>query len=190
MQTNLLWTGREYHSMENCLVKVGETGSEITSTIIGYYEGKIYTVEYRIQTNLDWETVLFEIKSRHSNEVRLIRFEGDGKGNWISDGKTVSQFSGCIDVDISLTPFTNTLPIRRLNLSQNQAREIKVIYCDILKRQLKPVRQKYTRISNSNYHFENVPNDFESTIEIDEEGFVVDYPSLFVRTAILQTNYR
>ncbi len=63
MQTNLLWTGREYYSLENCLVKVEETGSEITSTIIGSYEGKIYKVEYRIQTNPNWETVFFEINS-------------------------------------------------------------------------------------------------------------------------------
>ena len=190
MQTNLLWTGREYYSLENCLVKVGETGSEITSTIIGSYDGKIYRVEYRIQTNLNWETVFFEITSRHSNQIQLIRFEGDGKGNWIYNGKKNSQFNGCIDVDIPLTPFTNTLPIRRLNLNQNQAQEIQVVYCDILEQQVKHVRQKYTRLSSVNYHYENVPNDFEATIEVDEAGLVIDYPSLFVRTAILKTNYR
>jgi hypothetical protein len=190
MQTNLLWTGLKYYSLENCLVKVGETGSEIASTIIGSYDGKIYKIEYRIQTNPNWETVFFEINSRHSNQIQVIRFEGDGKGNWLNNSKKTSQFSGCIDVDIPLTPFTNTLPIRRLNLSKNEAKEIQVVYCDILGQQLKPVRQKYTCLSNSNYHYENVPNDFEATIEIDDEGFVIDYPSLFARTAILKTNYR
>ncbi|RYF88723.1 MAG: hypothetical protein EOO00_10815 [Chitinophagaceae bacterium] len=33
------------------------------------------------------------------------------------------------------------------------------------------------------YHYENVPNDFKATIELDEEGFVTDYPALFIRTA-------
>ena len=64
MQTNLLWAGREYHSIENCLVDTTNKGSEITSTIIGHYDNKIYQVEYRIKTNHNWETVFFEINSR------------------------------------------------------------------------------------------------------------------------------
>ena len=189
MQTNLLWTGREYYSLENCLVKTTAIGSEITSTIIGYYEEKIYRVEYKITTNQNWETVLFQINSRHSNQTQLIRFESDGKGNWKNNGEKAEQFNGCIDVDIPLTPFTNTLPIRRLRLSQHQAQEINVIYCDLLEQQIKPVRQRYTRLSNTEYHYENVPNDFEATIRVDESGFVIDYPSLFKRKATLMTNY-
>lgn len=186
MQANLLWTGREYHSMENCLVNKTSTGTETTSTIVGYYEGKIYKVDYLIITNLNWETILLEINCRCNNQTQLIRFEGDGKGNWISNGKKADQFHDCIDVDIPLTPFTNTLPIRRLHLSQTQTQEIQVIYCDLLDQHIKVVRQKYTCISNTKYHYENVPNDFESTIEVDEFGFVLDYPSLFVRRAVLQ----
>ena len=189
MQTNLLWTGREYYSLENCLVKITAIGTEITSTIIGYYEEKIYKVDYQITTNQNWETVLFEINSRHSNQTQSIRFEGDGKGNWKSNGKKAEQFNGCIDIDIPLTPFTNTLPIRRLRLRQNQTQEIHVIYCDLLEQQIKPVRQRYTCLSDTEYHYENVPNDFEATIQVDESGFVIDYPSLFMRKAAIITNY-
>ena len=190
MQTNLLWTGREYYSLENCLVKTTTDGSEITSIIVGRYKEKIYRIEYRIKTNENWETVFFEIISQHSNQTQLIRFEGDGKGNWVNNNKKDNQFNGCIDIDIPLTPFTNTLPIRRLKLTQNQTQEIQVIYCDLLEQQIKPVRQRYTCLSNTEYHYENVPNDFETTIQVDESGLVVDYPSLFVRTAALRTNYR
>lgn len=189
MQTNILWTGREYYSLENCLVKAGNTGAEISSTIIGLYEGTIYRVEYLIKTNTNWETVFFEIYCRHNNLTQQISFEGDGKGTWTNNGKKAEQFNGCIDIDIPLTPFTNTLPIRRLSLSENQSQEIKVIYCDLLEQQIKPVHQLYTRLSNTGYHYENVPNDFEANILVDDAGLVVDYPSLFVRTAALQTNY-
>lgn len=51
MQTSLLWTGIEYHSLENCIVDVSDTGTEINSTIIGYYKEKIYLVQYCIKTN-------------------------------------------------------------------------------------------------------------------------------------------
>jgi hypothetical protein len=148
MQTNLLWTGRKYYSLENCLVETRPTGSEITSTIIGHYEEKIYKVDYRIKTNNSWETMFLEISCQHDNKIQLIKFDGDGKGNWLYNGKKADQFKGCLDVDISLTPFTNTLPIRRLRLSRDQYQEIQVIYCDVLEQQIIPVPQRYTCLSD------------------------------------------
>ncbi|GAB3337042.1 putative glycolipid-binding domain-containing protein [Larkinella ripae] len=189
MQQNLLWTGREYDSLENCLVELGETGAEITSTIIGRYGEKIYQVDYRIRTNQQWETLALELKSRHSNQTQVIQLESDGTGNWWLNGEKADEFAGCIDVDIPLTPFTNTLPIRRLNLRPGQTQEIRVLYCDLLEWQLKPVRQLYTCLSETEYQYENVPNDFEATIQVDEFKLVVDYPQLFVRTAVLPTAY-
>ncbi|TQM46957.1 hypothetical protein BDE36_4714 [Arcticibacter tournemirensis] len=190
MQTNILWTGREYYSLENCLIETKATGSIITSSIIGCYDESIYKVAYRIETNQNWETVLLDLTCQHNSKTQIIKLEGDGKGNWMNNSKKANQFKGCIDVDISLTPFSNTLPIRRLKLKLNQTREIMVLYCDLLGGQIKPVGQRYTCLSNSEYHYENIPNDFEATIQVDESGLVVDYPSLFVRTKVLKTNYR
>ncbi len=73
--------------------------------------------------------------------------------------------------------------------TKDQTQEIKVIYFDILEKKISAVGQKYTCISPTSYHYENVPNDFEATIEVDELGFVVDYPELFVRKAAQSSNY-
>jgi len=189
MQTNLLWAGREYHSMENCLVKPADDSIAITSTIVGYYENKIYLVDYFIKANTHWETLIVEINCRHSDHIQRIKFERDEKNNWRSNGSELPAFKGCIDIDISLTPPTNSLPINRLQLKQNEAQEINVIYFDLLAQQIKPATQKYTRLTDLSYHYENIPNDFEAVIEVDESGFVADYPTLFTRTAALQTNY-
>jgi hypothetical protein len=189
MQTNILWTGREYDSLENCLINNTAFGKEITSTIIGEYKQKIYLVEYSIRTNQNWETIFFEVFSRHSNHIQRICFESDGKGNWTHGGTPLTQFRGCTDIDISLTPFTNSLPINRLKLSEQQEQEIQVIYVNLLEQQIVPVRQRYLRLSETEYHYENVPKDFEAIIQVDKLGFVVDYPSLFVRKAALETNY-
>ena len=189
MQINLLWTGREYYSLENCLVNITPAGGEINSTIVGLYEGNIYKVSYTIKTNEHWQTIFLAIDSQQNNKTDHTQLEGDGNGNWLYNGKKAEQYNGCIDIDIPLTPFTNTLPIRRLALHQNESSEIHVIYCDILAEQITPVCQKYTRISDAAYHYENVPNDFEATIQVDEFGLVVDYPQLFVRTSALITWY-
>jgi len=189
LQTNLLWTGLEYNSVENCLVSTMENGTEINSVIVGSYGNTIYRVEYRIVTNPQWETVFFEVRSQHSDEINRHRLENDDEGNWMSQGKSVPQFRGCMDIDISLTPFTNTLPINRLKLLKNESQEIQVVYLDLLERQIVPVRQKYTRLSETRYKYENVPNDFETVISVDELGLVVKYPQLFDRTVRLNSSY-
>lgn len=189
MQTNILWTGREYYSLENCLINVTNSGTEVLSTIVGMYHDHLYHVEYLIKTNTAWETVFFELKSRYANKIQKFQFEADGKGNWMTHGKRADQFKGCIDIDIPLTPFTNTLPINRLKLSTQDEQQILVLYIDVLEQQIRPVHQKYSKLSTTKYHYENVPNDFEAEIEVDEAGIVVDYPSLFVRTAVLESNY-
>jgi uncharacterized protein len=173
MQTNILWTGREYHSIENCLVTVDRNGADIRSVIVGTYQSKIYHVEYHIKTNANWETVFTEIKSRHSNKETHITLQSDGKGNWTLDGKKASAYTGCMDVDIPLAPFTNTLPVKRLNTAIGEQQQIKVIYLDLLEEQIKPVQQKYTRLSDTVYHYENVPNDFDADIMVDEFGLVI-----------------
>lgn len=189
MQTNILWTGREYYSLENCLVNTRDAGMEITSTIIGLYEKKIYKAEYHIQTNDKGETISAIINCRHNDHIQSIKLDGDGKGNWLLDGRPAPQFDQCIDIDIPLTPFTNTLPINRLQLSEKEEQQIQVIYIDLLQQQITPVKQKYIRLSATTYHYENIPNDFEADIEVDELGLVVDYPQLFVRTAVIKSNY-
>jgi len=189
MQTNILWTGREYHSLENCLINENASGIEISSTIIGHYEDKIYKVEYHIKTNSHWETVFFKIISLHSNQKQIISFDSDGKGNWTNAGQPMPLFTGCIDIDIRLTPFTNTLPISRLKLQPGETRVIQVLYFDLLEGKTMPVRQRYTCISATEYHYQNIPNDFEANILVDDSGFVMDYPSLFIRTAAQESFY-
>jgi uncharacterized protein len=189
MQFNTLWTGRAYYSLENCLIDVTSSGVDVNSVIIGKYEGRIYRVDYHIKTNPDWETQYVQITSRHSNREQYYRLHSDGAGNWIADGQRIGQFDGCFDVDIAVTPFTNTLPINRLRLHTRETKHIRVIYFDLLQQQVRAVDQVYKRISEEKYHYENVPNDFEADITIDENGLVVDYPSLFTRTEILQSSY-
>jgi hypothetical protein len=190
MQKNILWTGIAYHSLENGILTITDNGSEINSSIIGAYAGELYKIEYRIRTNQYWETTFFEITSQLYNTVERTAFRREGKESWYVNGQPEEKFNGCIDIDISLTPFTNTLPINRLKLSEKESEQVKVLYVDVLGRKMMPVQQKYTRLSPTDYKYENVPNDFESVIAVDDLGLVVEYPGLFKRTYIAESAYR
>ena len=181
METLILWTGIANHSLENCVLTHSDENIEVNSVIVGAHDDKIYRVDYSIKTNRDWESIFLEVKAQLSDKKLEINFHSDGMGNWTKSGVPVNEFGGCIDIDISLTPFTNSLPINRLQWELNKPQQIKVLFLDILSQEIIPVQQRYTKLSNTEYKFENVPNDFEAIITVDESGMVVNYPELFVR---------
>lgn len=189
MQINILWAGIEHHSLENCLLTPSPSGNSIDSVIVGKYGETLYKVEYTISTNENWETTFFELKTQFSDRKDALSYHSDGKGTWTRNGVPDDSLKGCIDIDISLTPFTNTLPVNRLNLSVNESKQIMVVYLDILERQVKPLHQVYTRLSETAYRYQNVVNGFNAVLTVDEAGLVVDYPGLFTRTGRLDSRY-
>lgn len=184
MQADIFWESGEYHSTEKCHWTSTESGSEIRSAVDVRQNGILYRVEYHIKTNTNGETLFFHVANRHDHLIEHFIFNSDGKGNWESNHRDIHDFQGCIDVDMPITPSTNSLPIRRLNLPVGGEEQIQVLYVDILNNKLIPVQQKYTRLSEHEYKYQNVPNDYETIIRVDESGFVVDYSGLFVRKGI------
>jgi hypothetical protein len=185
MQTTISWAGQDYNSMEKCRVNSTTTGNEINGVINGVFETMPYHVEYFIKTNQSWETIAFEIKSRMADKTFDLYFQSNGKGLWITGKEPAEAFNGCIDIDISLTPFTNTLPIKRLHLAKKERRRITVLYIDVLEQQTRRIDQLYTKLSDTVYKYENVSNNFKSLITVDDAGLVVAYPNHFLRTAVI-----
>ncbi len=189
MQYNIVWAGLEYHSVENCLISSNKQGTKIASSIIGLYEGRIYKVDYTIKVNSKWETQEIRIRARHSDHEQEIVLLKDNEDGWIMNNEKAYAFTGCIDVDIALTPFTNSLPVNRLKMREGEEQTISVIYFDLLNWDVKPVKQLYRKISENSYHYENIPNNFQADITVDKQGFVIEYPGLFNRSAILNAQY-
>jgi hypothetical protein len=68
-----------------------------------------------------------EIKDTATDQQQVL--SADGKGRWFdAKGTHLAELDGCIDIDISATPFTNTLPIRRLQLKHGAAQVLRCVY--------------------------------------------------------------
>ena len=187
MQTTIIWTGTRYHSIEHCVLTKTVVGNEITSTIIGSSENQIYKVGYHINTNENWEMTFVTLRTLVDNSDESFTLEKkDGK--WLLNGKLNFDLQNIFDIDISLTPFTNTLPINRLQLKDNERKVIEVLYFDILEKQIRPVKQIYTRLAADRYIYENYDKSFKAEIKIDEQGLVVEYPELFEMTVKNESN--
>src|SRR5258708_4647886 len=83
---------------------------------------------YEMVCNTDWTIKELGLIMLGGNG-KSIKMQTDGQGHWSTiSGDPLPSLEGCIDVDISATPFTNTLPIRRLALSPGQSVELLVAY--------------------------------------------------------------
>jgi hypothetical protein len=111
----------------------------------------------------------------------------DDDGSWRHRGfEQVPDLTGCIDIDIAVTPFTNTLPIRRLQLlEEGQSAEIAVAWIHIPELTIENARQRYTLLertgTGARYRFEGLSSGFQADLDVDADGLVIDYPGLWER---------
>lgn len=180
MERTIIWKGILYNSLEYLKWIEKRDGFEANSKIIGSYQNDTYAVDYRLLISSEWEVWRFGIEYE-VNDVRK-KITGEKAGaEWKLNGFVDPRYSNFFFIDISLTPFTNTLPIRNLRLDVGQEQEIDVIYINILENDVLPVKQRYRKEKDGLFRFQTVPNDFEATISVDELGLVIFYPLLFER---------
>jgi uncharacterized protein len=149
------------------------------SVIIGAADGVPFGLSYRLVLDRAWR--LREAEFVTTAEDRLtLRASGDG--SWRDgEGRPLPLLDGCVDIDIAATPFTNTLPIRRLDLGPGETRDIRLVYVSPPKLELSAARQRYTALDPGRlYRFENL-DDFTADLPVDGDGLVLDYPGLFRR---------
>jgi uncharacterized protein len=129
-------------------------------------------VYYRITVDDGWRT--------RSIDVNGVTLHGDGDGHWRdAAGKSLPQLEGCVDVDVSVTPFTNTLPIRRLGLEIGEGAEMLAVYFKLPENEVSSMRQRYTRLSEDVYRYQS--EGFQADLLVDEHGLVIDYPGFWRR---------
>ena len=158
-------------------------GFSADSVVLGSYEGQAFRLHYQIYIDSTWRVHSLHIRDvLHSSGYKIFddRNQKWSRGDVMFDDDE-RDFAGCTDLDISCTPFTNTLPIRRLNLKIGESAEIQVLYVDCPQIRFEVSCQRYERLSESQYRFTSLENDFTAIITVDENGFVTDYPELFER---------
>lgn len=178
----LIWKGIYYQSLEYFNLFSNDKNYTVESKIIGCHEDNMYTLDYRILIDENWIVQDFLIES----EINRVKRTFSGKRNhnqWEINGVVHSEYNNFKFIDISLTPFTNTLPVNNLKLSESSSQKIDVMYIDVLQNHIRPVQQQYTRTAVNKYLYENIETDFKAEISVDESGLVTSYPELFEKIA-------
>jgi len=106
----------------------------------------------------------------------------DGSARWGEvNGAHRTDLDGCSDVGLACTPFTTTLPIRRLPLHVGDTADITVASIDVETLGVVPDRQRYTRLGERRWSFTRLDDGFGVEFDVDRHGLVLDYPSRYRR---------
>jgi hypothetical protein len=183
MDRHIIWSAWEGPGLEHLHLTQQEATVTADSLIICVIDERPIRLRYTITCDDRWRMRSVDLVSLE-DEQQAIRLRTDGEGQWTNAaGQLVPDLDGCREVDISLTPFTNTLPIRRLVLAPGQTQDVPAAYIDVARFTVQRVPQRYTRLQTSGqvYLYEGLLWDFRAELPVDADGLVLDYPGLFRR---------
>ena len=185
MVREVMWRAWEGPGLGHLRLAVRGSGVVADGLVLGVDDGHPFRLYYEVHCDAYWRVRAARVGvPGDSPRVELF---SDGEGNWTGpDGRAVSYLKGCEYVDISETPFTNSLPIRRLGLAPGESAEIAVAYSEGAELQPWPEIQRYTHLNSgegdaTTYRFVSLDGGFRADLPVDVDGLVLDYPGHFRR---------
>ena len=172
------WPGE---GLEHLVLQERPDGIHAEAVVLGVADNEAFAARYRVTCDAGWRARRLEVGLVGAE--RGLDLSSDGAGRWTDrSGTPLPDLAGAIDVDLTATPFTNTLPIRRLGLRGGQAETITVVYVEVPALTVAASRQRYTCLEpGRRYRFESLDSGFTRDIEVDDDGLVLTYPDLFRR---------
>jgi uncharacterized protein len=185
MEREVMWAPWEAPGLEHLRLVTNDGSVVANGLVIGLEAGRPFRIGYEIRCDGRWRVQEVRVATPDSGRP-VLELLTDGEGHWNrGGGEPVPELEGCIDVDISATPFTNTLPIRRLGLKPGESEELTITYVRVPELLVGPERQRYgcleAKSDGGLYRFEALPSGFTAELPVDAEGLVIDYPELFRR---------
>lgn len=178
---SVLWTRRDRISLEYFELHHASDEIRLSGTVLTAEDGQPLRLDYTVHCDHSWATRSARLTLTHGVGSRQLNLIVDDHRRWWSDGKELTTVAGCVDVDISLSPSTNTLPIRRLSLAPGEERDVSAAWVRLPELAVEPLPQRYVRTGNFLYRYASGDGAFTADIEVDELGLVVRYPPAWER---------
>lgn len=196
MQRTIAWRALAWEGIEHLSLDASEERTIADGLILAVLEGRPQRVWYRLWLDSDGlveRVYAFCSKAPPARgltpvdvDARHIMIGVSEPGVWTdSSGKHLPELDGCLDIDITVTPYTNTLPINRLKLAEGEAAEIDVAWIHVPEMRVEKAPQRYTLLerhaTGARYRFDGLDSGFRAAIDVDTDGLVTTYPRLFER---------
>jgi uncharacterized protein len=183
MAKEIMWQSLESPGFEHVRIDDSHPGWDVyDSMFVREHEGSVRRGGYTLVLDKNFRTLEIRIMVEQSpGSMTALHLLASGDGTWTdADEQHIPELDGCIDVDIQWSPVTNTLPVRRLGLETDSEEAIPVAYIELPSLRVTRATQRYTRIDNRTVQYTSETRDFVRELTLDDDGFVVLYPDLFI----------
>jgi hypothetical protein len=186
-ERSVFWARVGASGLEHLRLVVDASGAVADGVVVGTSDREAFRLRYRIRCDTSWTCREVHVESLEERG-RTLALTADGRGHWQSaDGQDLPGLRACLDVDIAVTPFTNTLPIRRLALAPGQSSEVRVVYVAVPALTVGVARQRYTCLPAhggvGRWRYEGLDTRFAADLTVDADGLVVDYGNIWRRSS-------
>ncbi len=184
MSTSVLfWRRTDVEGLERLELVVGPDGVTATGTVLCLGDGG-FRLEHRWQLDPDWRARAVTVERRDARGRGDLHLERDGAG-WRVDGAVRPDLDGAEEPDLSVTPFCNTLPIRRTPAAAGASLTLDTAFIDGPALTVARSRQRYDRRGPGRLRFVDLglARGFEAELVVDDAGLVLRYEHLFERVA-------
>ena len=175
------WCPVEGVGLEHLAVSTGVGEIVARGVVIGGRGRTSYGVDYTLVCDGGWHVRELHLGTAAGMALSLL---SDGAGRWTNhDGKPLPDLDGCLDVDLAGTPFTNTLPVRRVDWAVQGGAPLELTMLYVPFDSFVPARDGkiYTALGGRRFRLQAADGSFEAELTVDDDGLVTEYPGLFTR---------
>lgn len=141
--------------------------------------GQPSLLDYLVVCDGAWRTLSARVRGWIGAEGVSLDIDVDATRRWRLNGREYPAVAGCLDVDLSFSPSTNSLAVRRLELQIGEAADVRAAWLPFPGLTLEPLEQHYRRTSSKAYHYESDGGRFTAELEVNDAGFITRYPDLW-----------
>jgi uncharacterized protein len=180
--SSVLWERRDRPALEHFRLWEHPDGPRLHGTVVGVLGHLPASVSYEVACAPDWSTRRAVVTAVLVDVAHRVELVADDAGRWWVNGRERPELFGCVDVDVSVTPSTNTLPIRRLALAEGDGCDVTAAWVRVDQGvHVEPLSQRYTRVAEDRYRYESRGGEFVTHVTVDDDGVVVRYPPAWER---------
>jgi hypothetical protein len=138
---------------------------------------------YEVDADTEWRTIRGAVRGAVGRSAVSLWIDRGADSTWWVNGEAVPALHGLVDLDLGFTPATNLFPLRRLALRPGESADAEAALLDEESWTLRRLRQRYERRDATGWWYESPDAGYSALLRVNSEGFVTDYPGLWVARA-------
>lgn len=173
-----IWRRVDTPGHDACWLLRDERGWMLDGAAIFKHAAGPARLAYRIQCDTEWRTLsgmVLGYIGNHPVSFNIARLASD----WTLNGTVVRGLDQLDDLDLSFTPATNLLQLRRQDVPFGKSVSIPVAWLDIDTGALTNLPQIYERCGTSTFWYRAPTTGYEGMLELAPNGFIQNYPELW-----------